>query len=202
MASMIICDGVSSITTGPNQGKILVVGGAKKDVTPFPQPYVTWPVYIAVTSCELYNPETDSWEPGPELKHPRVMHTATLLSDDPNNPNYGKILVAGGVDVLWDPNQNPLPTTTYRSYEIYDPNQPGDGWTCPTDQDSTKHMKRARAGHTATLLTDGKVLAVSGKTGEIYDPGADSWTSTKYTLWYPRTATPPPCSATTPGPGC
>ncbi len=176
------------LLTGPNAGKVLVVGGAMQGTTSLPQPYVTLPVFIATTSCELYNPATDSWEPGPDLKHPRVMHTATLLSEDPNNPYYGKILVAGGEDVLWDPNTNQLPKTVFRSYEIYDPAKPDVGWICPTDQDATKHMKAARWGHTATLLTDGTVLAVSGKTGELYDPKADTWSDTKYTLWYPRIA--------------
>jgi hypothetical protein len=176
------------LLTGTNKGKVLVIGGAMQGTTTLPQPYGTFPVYIGTSSCELYNPATDSWEPGPDLKHPRVMHTATLLSEDPKDANYGKILVAGGEDVLWDPNTNKLPTTVFKSYEIYDPAKPEAGWICPTDQDATKHMKAARAGHTATLLADGTVLAVSGKTGEIYDPAADTWSNTKYTLWYPRTA--------------
>ena len=44
-------------------------------------------------------------------------------------------------------------------------------------------MAEGREGHTATLLTDGRVLVVGGgavnsASSEIYDPAAGSWTST------------------------
>ena len=73
-----------------------------------------------------------------------------------------------------------------RTYEIYDPDKKT--WTCPWDKDKKKHLRHSRSGHTATLLRDGKVLLVSGYTGEIYNPKTDSWTFTRDTLWYPRQA--------------
>ena len=158
------------LTTGPNKGKVLVIGGAKEEKSGL---YTSYP---AVRSCELYDPAMDSWDNATPLNHPRVMHTATLLDD-------GRILVAGGVDMVYDFSQK-HPTELYRSYEIYDPDN--NTWTCPTDKDETKHLRRRRAGHTATLLKDRTVLVVDGYTSEIYDPKKDSWTFTREALNYPR----------------
>ena len=127
-------------------------------------------------------------------EHPRVLHTATLLSDDSKNPNYGKVLVTGGVDVLWDPNKKPRPTTKFYSYEIYDSNNPGDGWTCPPIGINMGSASSARAGHAAVRLDDGTVLVVGDipatYTSEIYQPDTDSWTYTS-ALNYQRSGTEP-----------
>lgn len=163
------------LTAGKDAGKVLLIGGAKKVVT---SSSISYP---AVRSCELYDPEKDSWDNATPLNYPRVMHTATLLDD-------GRILVAGGVDMVYewvsDPSQKKHLTELYRSYEIYNPDN--NTWTCPTDQDETKHLRHRRAGHTATLLGDGTVLVVDGYTSEIYDPKKDTWTFTRETLNYPR----------------
>lgn len=98
---------------------------------------------------------------------PRFMHTATLLDD-------GRVLVTGGYQ---GPEERP---TT--SAEIYDPAM--GTWTFTSGP-----MRVARAGHTATLLADHRVMVVGGTDQrhaggdgacladvEIYDPVADTWT--------------------------
>ena len=91
--------------------------------------------------------------------------TATLLSD-------GRVLFAGGEKYL---NNN----TEYiaKSY-IFDPKQKKFSVTGP--------MTMARSYHTATLLTDGRVLVVGGKndstylkTAELYDPKTGKWSAAK-----------------------
>ncbi len=95
----------------------------------------------------------------------RASHTSILLPS-------GKVLIAGGFAGSGNEN-NP-----YRSAELYDPRT---GSFQPTGD-----MTIGRAGHTATLLKNGKVLIAGGWTGrydarraaELYDPAIGTFAPT------------------------
>ena len=109
-------------------------------------------------SAELYNPALGNWTSAGSMTNSRLGHTATLL-------NNGKVLIAGGST------QGTLATYT-NSAELYDP---ATGiWT------GTGSMNKSRAGHTATLLSNGLVLVAGGYnagtvSAELYDPTTGNW---------------------------
>jgi len=118
--------------------------------------------YLA--SAELYDPATGVWTTTGSLANARNHHPATLL------PN-GQVLVAGGAasGVFGM-------TNFFASAELYDP---ATGvWT------ATGSMDGGRGGHTATLLSSGKVLVAGGfntvelSSAELYDPATGVWTAT------------------------
>ncbi|CAF1306795.1 unnamed protein product, partial [Adineta steineri] len=85
--------------------------------------------------------------------------TASILTN-------GKILVTGGTG-----NSSALNST-----EVYDPLT--SAWTI------TSNMNNARDWHTASVLSNGRVLVAGGGNGnvlnsaELYDPLANTWTTT------------------------
>jgi hypothetical protein len=100
-----------------------------------------------------------------ELRLPRAVHTATLLSD-------GRVLVAGGCT---RPSCEMAPDGA--SAELYAPTT---GSFRPTGG-----MRTERSGHTATLLPGGRVLIAGGwdrdgvlATAELYDPASGAFTPT------------------------
>ena len=111
---------------------------------------------VTTTKTELYNPTTGKWTATGNLNTSRLEHTATILMN-------GNILIAGGNNVT------AKTTTVLSSAELYNPTT--GKWT------DTGSMSVARVGHTATLLTSGKVLAASGSdanndwtSAELYQP--------------------------------
>ena len=110
---------------------------------------------VALTDCEIYNYKEGNWEITTGLNTGRFDQTATLLMD-------GRILVTGGKIIK---NGQKLINTC----EIFDPKNLRWSFTAP--------MHYERAGHSATLLKDGRVLIVGGQQGipEIYDPLKDEW---------------------------
>jgi N-acetylneuraminic acid mutarotase len=115
---------------------------------------------IPLASAEFYDPTTGKWTATSSLNHGRMNHTATLLTD-------GRVLVVGGEDFLG----------TLASAEIYAPQASltGNQWQL------TGSLNHVRLYHTATLLTDGRVLVVGGQfartSAEIYDPVTGLWST-------------------------
>ena len=151
--------GDHTATLLPN-GKVLVAGGFYIVITINGESF-------SLDTAELYDPVSGTWTATGSLATARQEHTATLLPD-------GRVLVVGGRD---------YDSTSYDEYlasaELYDP---GTGtWA------TTGSLGTARAGHTATLLPNGKVLVAGGvsnyqigitSSAELYDPATETWTST------------------------
>ena len=108
--------------------------------------------------------------PGGQLLQARIEYAAAVLGD-------GRILVAGG-SITHETNDSGLSVA-----EIYNP-------VLGTSVATTHSMTVARAGLTATLLRDGKVLLVGGNdangnplaSAELYDPASDTFTATQGTM--------------------
>ena len=116
-------------------------------------------------TAEIFDPATNTFSPTGTLVSPRNAHTATLLQN-------GKVLIAGGIS---SPSSS---ANTLAMAELYD------GATGTFT--ATGNMAVPRRDHTATLLTNGKVLVAGGVDGnnnflssaEIYDPATGTFTST------------------------
>jgi WD40 repeat protein len=110
-------------------------------------------------TAELFDPTSGMFTPtNGSMKTARAYHTATLLHD-------GTVLVTGGFVTVGDRVYADLATA-----ELFDPK---DGMFSPTKGS----MSFARGNHTATLLSDGKVLVTGGfdgtselATAELFDP--------------------------------
>ena len=115
-----------------------------------------------LASAELYDPSTGTWSLTGNLNTPRVGHSATLLQN-------GKVLVAGG----YAKNSCCQEGAITHTAEIYDPGT--GGWS------QTGNLNIPRSSHTATLLSNGKVLVAGGvapATAELYDPATGTWSLT------------------------
>jgi hypothetical protein len=121
------------------------------------------------TIAELFNPTSETWTTTGSLNTKRQDFTATLLTN-------GKVLVVGGINFT---NINGSSVHIYlSSAELYDP--VAGTWT------ATGSLHNGRERHTATLLTNGKVLVTGGYNGggslfnsaELYDPATGTWTVT------------------------
>jgi hypothetical protein len=188
---------VGSLNTGRSQhtatllpsGKVLITGGTDSTGG-------------NLTSAEIYDPTTKIFTPTGSMHAAKTRHTATLLgngtvliygelrSPQPSDPEFelynpatgqftssinnsarsahtatlltsGKVLIAGGAN---------LDITA--ALALYDPSTSGMTPTSPLHP----QMNSARSSHTATLLTDGRVLLAGGSiygtstNAEIYDP--------------------------------
>lgn len=116
------------------------------------------------STAELFDPESQTFGPGGSLTVDRGYGlSANLLRN-------GKVLLAGGQSG----------DSSLQSAELYDP--ANGSFT------STGSMSVPRSFHTATLLTDGRVLVVGGHrfnfpnsalaSAEIYDPATETFTPT------------------------
>lgn len=119
-----------------------------------------------LSSAEIYDPSDNSWKVSQtsQMNSARYHATATLL-------NNGRVLVAGGV------NGNGF----LRNAELYDPATRT--WTrTDANNNALGNLTDGRAEHTATLLTDGRVLVAGGingtaaiKSAELYEPNINRW---------------------------
>lgn len=113
---------------------------------------------------ELFDPATKTWTTAPAMTVPGYSGTADL--PEVTLLNNGKVLVSGG----FSPAQGHC--------ELFDPAT--DTWSAAAP------MNELFYAHSATLLADGRVLVTGGfdsnyinlPTGEIYDPGTKTWTTT------------------------
>lgn len=118
-------------------------------------------------TAELFDPATETFAATGSMVTARVSHTATLLSN-------GQVLVTGGIQ------GSGTATTVLAEAELYDPAK-------GTFSATAGVLTTARDCHTASLLSDGKVLVTGGldstgkalATAELYDPTNQSFTLTK-----------------------
>lgn len=125
----------------------------------------------AQASAEIYRPASGDWAPAASMAQPRWGQSATTLAD-------GRILVAGG-------RSSPIgfePERVLASAEIYDPVR--NTWA------PAAPMHVGRVLHAAGVLSSGEVIVAGGHTqdpsnihsatatAELYDPRADTWTTT------------------------
>lgn len=138
LANKLISCRTAHTATLLQDGRVLIAGGASSGGS----------VGALTTSTEFYDPQTQTFSPGPDMTGlPRALHRASLLQD-------GRVLISGGTSG-WD-TPNGIITGTLDSTTIFDPSMnafiPG-----PT-------MIEQRLGHTSTAMPDGRVLLAGGYT--------------------------------------
>lgn len=118
-------------------------------------------------SVEIYYTTAAAWKELTAMPTPRAQHTATYLMD-------GRVLITGGVNHVAGAGG------AQSAVDAFDPKT--NTWNNPTNP---ADLTTKRHSHTATLLRDGRVLVAGGDNGdgaitnaEIYDPAANSWTTT------------------------
>jgi hypothetical protein len=136
-------------------GRVLIVGGRSNSCTTR-----LCNETDTLASAELYDPVTGAFTPAGTMQTGRMWHSATLLVD-------GRVLIAGGFRTGSD-------DRSVNTYEIFDPNTGGFNKSIP--------MQLGRNRHTATVLSNGKVLIAGGYADfpdetdrtEIFDPSLDA----------------------------
>jgi hypothetical protein len=123
-------------------------------------------VEAPTAEAELCDPTSLTFTPtGTSMTEARAGHGAALLQS-------GKVLLTSGIDAFNPDGSSGFATTP----ELYDP-------ASDTFTRTASDLTQTRAGHSATLLSDGTVLLLGGGTGdgstisataEIYDPSQDS----------------------------
>ena len=140
-----------------NDGRVLVTGGTDASGN-------------SSSTAEIYDPATGAWSRTPLMVQARALHTATLLAS-------GQVLVAGGEAAFSPSGGGCTDSATQKSSELWSPSTNSFSGT-------TGCMVVPRFQHTASLLSDGRVLVAGGTANgqgvglnatEIYDPGKGGW---------------------------
>lgn len=132
-------------------GRVMVAGGYFQTYVPFFQRGF-------LSDVQIYDPAAGRWTQAGSLTAPRFANTATLLAG-------GKVLLAAGRSTNF---------ATTSTAELFDP-------ATGESVETATALNEGRYNHTATRLTDGRVLVAGGDgvtSAELYDPTADTWTST------------------------
>ncbi len=143
-------------------GRVLITGGTNNYIDP------TSILLGAYKSTEIFNPVTNTFSAGPNMKIKRVAQSATSL------PN-GDVLVSGGytvVTIIFI--ELPLISSTGERYTFV----PGGAGSFGPEI----NMQQQRMGHADVLLPDGRVLLVGGANGS--DP-LDPQPELSWQLWDP-----------------
>ena len=152
----------SSFSTCVVDGKIFVIGGSK-------QPEMDEFGDISLSTVEMYNPKTDTWERKSDMPTARSSVAVSVVD--------GKIYAIGGskTKTIQVPRGFTFESEELATVEMYDPVT--DTWTQKTDMPAPKK--------TMTCVVDRKIYAVGGwltpnkkpqlETVEIYDPATDRW---------------------------
>jgi hypothetical protein len=127
-------------------GRLLIAGGWGGQYTTYADGSTSG--YSALASTEIYDPVSGRFSSGPSMPQIHVNGTATLLSD-------GRVLIVGGLKNVG------MGAPTTDTAELLDP--------AATKFTAAGSMATQRAGHTATLLSDGTVLMVGGWEGHPAD---------------------------------
>ncbi len=134
-------------TTLLDDGRVLVTGGGYK--------YGDFVADSALSSAEIYDPNTGMWSKAGYMSGARMNHTATKLAN-------GKVLIVGGI-------RNNVALSTC---ELFDP---ATGLWSPAGA-----LNHARYQHTASLMKNGTVVVLGGvasspHTVETYTPNTNTW---------------------------
>lgn len=140
-----------------SSGKVVVAGG------------LNWPRgggSAGLNTVEIYDPSTDQWSARATMSTARYRYAAVKITHPIDGTD--RIIYFGGKSDG---------TTTLSTVIQYNP--ANDSWKTLTS------MSTARSDHTATLLTDGRILIAGGQDGgtavqssQIYNPATNTWSGT------------------------
>jgi hypothetical protein len=116
---------------------------------------------VVTPTCEFFTFATHAFTAAPPMSAPRAGHAMTLLPD-------GRVLVSGGFADWQNAAVNFVAAlnTASATAEVFDPAT--NAWT------PLPNMASSRAGHSQTVLNDGRVLVVSGISGGQFVSGGST----------------------------